>query len=56
MREEVLNEVYDLFIDLDAPEDSARLPRDLYQRERRARRPTTRAVSARTCVRCSTPS
>ena len=45
--QEVLNEVYDLFIDLDATEDAARLPGALHQRPARARRAPTPTCSGR---------
>ena len=52
--QEVLNEIYDLFIDLDAVEDQLDFPGALYQRDERARRPSIRTFPARICVRCST--
>ena len=40
--EEVLNEIYDLFIDLDATEEQLEFPGAVHQREDRARRASTR--------------
>ena len=53
--QEVLNEIYDLFIDLDATEDQLDFP-ILYTNARAAwRRPRSRTPPP-TCARCSTPS
>ena len=54
--QEVLNEVYDLFIDLDADEDQLELPGDLRRRPRRQGEPGRRTCAARTSGRCSTRS
>ena len=54
--QEVLNEVYDLFIDLDAHRRAARFPGAVHEREGRHGRPAIRTAPARTCGRCSTRS
>ena len=54
--QEVLNEVYDLFIDLDADRGAARLPGPLHERAGRHVEHVDRRGRARTCGRCSTPS
>ena len=54
--QEVLNEVYDLFIDLDAAEDQLEFP-VLYTNARTARRALEASDGpSRTCGRCSRPS
>ena len=54
--QEVLNEVYDLFIDLDADRRAARLPRPLRQRPRRHVEHGDERSGARICGRSSTSS
>ena len=54
--QEVLNEVYDLFIDLDATEDQIEFPGPVHERARGLREHRRRRRAARTCARCSTPS
>ena len=54
--QEVLNEIYDLFIDLDADRGAARLPGHLRERARRHGEPVDRRNAARTSGRCSTRS
>ena len=53
--QEVLNEVYDLFIDLDATEDQLDFP-VLYTNAREGTASADPACAATTCGRCSTPS
>ena len=53
---EVLNEIFDLFIDLDATEDAARFPGHVHQRRGSGRRRSTWTDRERICGRCSTPS
>ena len=54
--QEVLNEVYDLFIDLDAERRPARLPRPLHQRQAGHCRRSTSTPRAPTCSLSSRPS
>ena len=54
--QEVLNEIYDLFIDLDATEDQLDFPVHLHQRQGRHREDLAGRSLRRTCARCSTPS
>ena len=50
--QEVLNEIYDLFIDLDAEEEQLDFP-VLYTNAKAARRPPTSRAAAKTCGRSS---
>ena len=54
--QEVLNEIYDLFIDLDADRGAARLSGALHERQGRHGEPRRRRRRAPTCGRCSTRS
>ena len=51
--QEVLNEVYDLFIDLDAKEEQIDFPGPVHQRQDRHRLPPTSKSPEKTCSRCS---
>ena len=54
--QEVLNEVYDLFIDLDATEDQLDFPVLYTNAKHRHRQDDRWTIRPPTCGRCSTPS
>ena len=54
--QEVLNEIYDLFIDLDADRRPARFPGAVHHRQNRRGQALAWRTRRPTCVRCSTPS